>query len=473
MSPFAFLKDPLVWLRTITKYRGEITAAPNFAFTRCVLAWERMPAERRPHLDLSSLLFACNAAEPIRPSTLADFQATFGPVGFSTTAMCPAYGLAEHVVYAGTMAARPHQPTVIDPDTGFVACAVVGSNSDIDLQLMSFGGDEEGAPPSPVPPGATGEVWLSSPSNAAGYWARPDVTKDTFQNMYQGRQYLRTGDLAYIKDGLLYITGRLKDVIIVGGRNLYPQDVEVTVEAVSKEIRPGCVAAFQLQTGLGNGDAGAAAATAPDQIGIVAEVRSAKLDAATLNSLFAGIRQAVTAEHGLSVARIAIVKARTIPKTTSGKIRRSTCKDLLLSGGKLEIIPGGAFDAADAKQAAGGFGCRLPRGDRVVPAPCLDSLGPCQLAHLRYVALHSCHRHKCAPAAGHAAIDTPVPTRAASLACLQRLPEWAPSGSRRRPRRRRLRARLLRATCCHPMPAPPTGCVPSWQTSSAAPPASR
>jgi hypothetical protein len=91
--------------------------------------------------------------------------------------------------------------------------------------------------------------------------------------------------------------------------------VEVTVEAVSKEIRPGCVAAFQLQTGLGNGDAGAAAATAPDQIGIVAEVRSAKLDAATLNSLFAGIRQAVTAEHGLSVARIAIVKARTIPKT--------------------------------------------------------------------------------------------------------------------------------------------------------------
>jgi acyl-CoA synthetase (AMP-forming)/AMP-acid ligase II len=156
MSPFAFLKDPLVWLRTITKYRGEITAAPNFAFTRCVLAWERMPAERRPHLDLSSLLFACNAAEPIRPSTLADFQATFGPVGFSTTAMCPAYGLAEHVVYAGTMAARPHQPTVIDPDTGFVACAVVGSNSDIDLQLMSFGGDEEGAPPSPVPPGATG-----------------------------------------------------------------------------------------------------------------------------------------------------------------------------------------------------------------------------------------------------------------------------------------------------------------------------
>jgi acyl-CoA synthetase (AMP-forming)/AMP-acid ligase II len=118
MSPFAFLKDPLVWLRTITKYRGEITAAPNFAFTRCVLAWQRMPAERRPHLDLSSLVFACNAAEPIRPATLADFQATFGPLGFSTTAMCPAYGLAEHVVYAGTMAARPHQPTVIDPDTG-------------------------------------------------------------------------------------------------------------------------------------------------------------------------------------------------------------------------------------------------------------------------------------------------------------------------------------------------------------------
>ncbi|KAI3432787.1 hypothetical protein D9Q98_010372 [Chlorella vulgaris] len=352
MSPFAFLKDPMVWLRTITKYRGEITAAPNFAFTRCVLAWQRMAPEKRPKLDLSSLIFACNAAEPIRPSTLTDFQETFGPMGLKPTVMCPAYGLAEHVVYAGTMAARPQMPTVIDPDTGFVACAVVGSNADVDLQLMGFGGEEEGREPSPVAPGATGEVWLSSPSKAAGYWGRPDVTKETFHNLYQGREYLRTGDLAYIKDGLLYITGRLKDVIIVGGRNLYPQDVEVTVEAVSKEIRPGCVASFQLQTGLGRGDAGSAAAMSPDQIGIVAEVRAAKLDTATINGLFAGIRQAVTAEHGLTVARIALVKARTIPKTTSGKIRRSTCKDLMLEGGKLDVIPGGMYDASDAKQAA-------------------------------------------------------------------------------------------------------------------------
>ena len=122
-------------------------------------------------------------------------------------------------------------------------------------------------------------------------------------------------DLAYIRDGLLYITGRLKDVIIVGGRNLYPQDVEVTVEGVSKEIRPGCSAAFQLQTGLGAGDAGASATLPPDHIGIVAEVRSAKLSDGEAKSLFAAIRQAVTAEHGLTVARIALVKARTIPKT--------------------------------------------------------------------------------------------------------------------------------------------------------------
>jgi acyl-CoA synthetase (AMP-forming)/AMP-acid ligase II len=160
MSPFAFLKDPMVWLRTITKYRGEITAAPNFAFTRCVLAWQRMAPEKRPKLDLSSLIFACNAAEPIRPSTLTDFQDTFGPMGLKPTVMCPAYGLAEHVVYAGTMAARPQMPTVIDPDTGFVACAVVGSNADVDLQLMGFGGEEEGREPSPVAPGATGGCWL-------------------------------------------------------------------------------------------------------------------------------------------------------------------------------------------------------------------------------------------------------------------------------------------------------------------------
>ena len=190
MSPLAFLKDPLVWLRAISKYRGEITAAPNFAFTRCMQAWQRTPEGRRPQVDLSSLVFACNAAEPIRPSTLRGFQETFGPLGFSPHAMCPAYGLAEHVVFAGTMAARPQQPVVVDPDTGFVACAVVGANPDIDLRLMSFG---EGEVPAPVPEGATGEVWLHSPSMAAGYWGRSDKTVETFQNEWDGRQYLRTG----------------------------------------------------------------------------------------------------------------------------------------------------------------------------------------------------------------------------------------------------------------------------------------
>jgi amino acid adenylation domain-containing protein len=339
MSPLSFLKDPIVWLSTITKYRGYITASPNFGYARCVIAWNRLPVEKRPTLDLSNLRWTSNAAEPIRISTLRDFQETFGPFGFKESAMIPSYGLAEHVVYAGSVW---ESGVYVDPSRGFVACVKIGSDEDIEFIIMSHGGEDGGdaETPTSIPDGEDGEIWMHSPSVAGEYWGRPEKTKETFQNPYGGKLWLRTGDLGYIKDGRLFITGRLKDVIIVSGRNVYPQDVEVTVEKLSKDIRPGCSAAFQVNTGLGDDSN-----LPPDAIGMVVELRKAKVPRETMVQLLSEIRQAVTKNHGLSIHQFAFVKPRTIPKTTSGKIRRSTCKEMMSKGGAgLEIVSDGLFD---------------------------------------------------------------------------------------------------------------------------------
>jgi len=326
MSPLTFLKNPLLWLTTLTKYRAEITAAPNFAYTRCVSAWRKTPEGKRPEVDLSTLRYAFNAAEPIRPQTLRDFQETFGPLGFGPNVMAPAYGLAEHVVYQSAMWTRG---TVIDTN-GFVACGEVYNEGNVkmgmEVAIMGDGGE--------CPEGATGEIWLHSPSVAAGYWGRPEKTEEDFGNLHAGKRWLATGDLGYIKEGLLYVTGRKKDVIIVNGRNLYPQDVELSVEGADPEIRPGCTAAFQLNTGLG-GDTGR-----EDVVGIAAEVRSAKLPAAKIEAMAQAICERVLADHRLVVGQIAFLKMRTIPKTTSGKIRRSTCKDQMATK-SLNVVAGG------------------------------------------------------------------------------------------------------------------------------------
>ena len=255
--------------------------------------------------------------------------------------MIPSYGLAEHVVYAGSVWEKG---IYVDPVTGFVACVELGLDKDIEFITMSHSEEEDGNH-ARVPDGTDGEIWMHSQSVAGGYWGRPDKTKETFQNEYGGKLWLRTGDLGYIKDNKLYVTGRLKDVIIVSGRNVYPQDVEQTVEKLTKDIRPGCSAAFQINTGLDSTDN----EIPPDAIGMVLELRSPKVPKETMLQLFAEIRQTVTKNHGLSVYQVAFVKPRTIPKTTSGKIRRSTCKDMMSRGGTgLDIISDGFFDALDS-----------------------------------------------------------------------------------------------------------------------------
>ena len=331
MSPLTFLKDPLLWLTTITKYKGNITGSPNFGYTRCVLAWKKLSPEKRPHIDLSTMRIASNGAEPIRPQTLYDFQETFGPLGWGSKVMMPAYGLAEHVVYFCCMWTKG---TVVD-ENGFVACGEVDNpiNVKMGMEIVIMG--STGAT---CTDGDTGEIWLHSGSVTAGYWQRPEKTEEDFGNMYQGKRWLATGDLGYVKDGLLYVTGRKKDVIIVNGRNFYPQDVELTVEKASQEVRPGCSAAFQLNTGLGGGEA----MGREDIIGIAIEVRNPKMKPEEIDATARVICAKVLEEHRLVVGEIAFLKMRSIPKTTSGKIRRSTCKEQMISK-QLSIITNGSW----------------------------------------------------------------------------------------------------------------------------------
>ncbi len=331
MSPMSFLKDPLLWLTTITKYKAKITGSPNFGYTRCVLAWNKLAPEKRPQIDLSSMRIASNGAEPIRPQTLYDFQDTFGPLGWGPKVMMPAYGLAEHVVYFCCMWTKG---SVVD-ENGFVACGEVDNpiNVKMGMEIVIMG------PTSTVcEEGGTGEIWLHSGSVTTGYWQRPEKTEEDFGNMHDGKRWLATGDLGYIKEGLLYVTGRKKDVIIVNGRNFYPQDVEFTVEKASPEVRPGCSAAFQLNTGLGGGEA----MGREDIIGIAVEVRNPKIKPDEIDAAARAICAKVMEEHRLIVGEIAFLKMRTIPKTTSGKIRRSTCKDQMIAK-QLSIIANGSW----------------------------------------------------------------------------------------------------------------------------------
>jgi acyl-CoA synthetase (AMP-forming)/AMP-acid ligase II len=256
MSPLSFIKRPAVWIELISQYRATHIQAPNFGFQLVARKWKALAAP--PRVDLSSLRHAFNAAEPINPVSIQEFCHTFAPYGFSASAMKPGYGLAEHCVYVsdgGTCVLRVHRrefeegrisinaefkledlqtmPAERSSSTtlDFVSCGPVfphaSKNSDIWLQLV------DPATSVLVDPHNIGEVWISSPSVAQGYWGQADLTRDTFHaravsttttgTTPDSRRYLRTGDLAFLHKGELYICGRAKDLIILRGKNYFPQ----------------------------------------------------------------------------------------------------------------------------------------------------------------------------------------------------------------------------------------------------------
>eukprot|EP00850_Spirogloea_muscicola_P003775 SM000015S01275 [mRNA] locus=s15:947784:952915:- [translate_table: standard] len=333
MSPITFIKKPALWVQLMSKYQITHTAAPNFALELCVRKFDTA-RDVSDGFDLSNLEMLLNAAEPIRVESLIRWNETFSKYGWQPSAMCPSYGMAEHVV-----AITGWGSTMVELGTGPQHRLLHSSGV-----LATFPDDGRLAIVNPetcevVGPGVEGEIWVSSENVTLGYWNKSELTREASELMFRARlkegspesddrDYLRTGDLGFLIDTQLFVTGRIKDLIIVRGKNYYPQDIEKTAEDASPHIRAGCVAAFSFA---------APAATTKctdltEQVAIVAEVRSATIRSQDLVEMTREIRRQVTVAHGVYPAIVAIIPPRSIPKTTSGKIKRRMTMEKLTQG---------------------------------------------------------------------------------------------------------------------------------------------
>ncbi|HKY37863.1 MAG TPA: MupA/Atu3671 family FMN-dependent luciferase-like monooxygenase [Polyangiaceae bacterium] len=335
MSPLSFLQRPLRWLQAISKYGAAASGGPNFAFDLCV---RRVTPEQAAQLDLSRWRTAFTGAEPIRRDTLEAFAKHFAASGFKQQAFYPCYGLAEATlivsgttpgsgakVFAADSSALLQNFVLQAKDTASVT-HIVGCGAALGGQKLVI------VDPSrlvPVPDASVGEIWVSGPSVAPGYWERADESLGTFRaHLHDGTgPFLRTGDLGFLREGQLFITGRLKDLIIIRGANHYPQDIERTVEASHPRLRKGCSVAFSFKyeadehvvvvAEVERRDQGARTPT--DSAAALMEVADSPL---VLDEISNAVRAAVTLQHQLQVHSVVLIEARTLPKTSSGKVQR-------------------------------------------------------------------------------------------------------------------------------------------------------
>lgn len=324
LPPLSFVQRPFRWLRAITQYRATISGAPNFAYDLCV---ERIRDEKKKELDLSSWQVAFNGAEPIRPETLDRFASAFEQCGFRREALHPCYGLAESTLLV-TSARRGVGPYVRAFQARSIeqGTPVVADNSP--ERLVSSGAAVDGQRVVIVDPstgletlaGQIGEIWISGPSVACGYWNRPDDTEATFRATLVGQDatFLRTGDLGFLQDGELFVTGRQKDLVIIRGKNHYPQDIENTATESHPSLAGGRGAAFSIdQDGL-------------ERLVVVHEV--ADRSSSTFDEICASIARAVAEGHELETWAVVLVGHHRVPKTSSGKIQRRLCREMFLAG---------------------------------------------------------------------------------------------------------------------------------------------
>lgn len=323
MSPGSFLREPLRWLRAISKYRGTTSGGPNFAFELCALRAARSKTEQ--DFDLSSWDLAFVGAEPIRPATLDQFAKAFAGQGFRASSFYPCYGLAEATLLVSS----------VEFGAGARVISLEAARGAKPRQLVSCGRAAQEqmvvivdpTTQRALPDGQEGEIWASGANIAAGYWERPEESAETFRALVQGdqaRTYLRTGDLGVVHGEELLISGRLKDLIIVRGQNFYPQDIEAVVEAAHPAVRASTSAAFSF-TEQGE-----------ERVVVVTEVARAKLKESA-ESACQVIRAAVIEECDLRIDIILLIAAQTIVKTSSGKIERRAARNMFLAGG-FEVI---------------------------------------------------------------------------------------------------------------------------------------
>jgi amino acid adenylation domain-containing protein len=357
LSPVAFLQRPRRWLQAVTRYRATTSGGPNFAYELCV---QRIPPAERHGLDLSSWEVAFNGAEPVRAETLERFAEAFAPCGFRREAFYPCYGLAEATLFVsgGATGAPPvvgafraadleldrvSAMAALDPaGRRLVGCGRVWSGQEIAIVNPETGRR--------CPAERVGEIWVAGPSVAQGYWGKPEETVGTFEVRLEGESsgpYLRTGDLGFLREGELFITGRLKDLIILRGRNHYPQDLELTAEESHPALRPGCGAAFSVEV------------AGEERLVVVHELerrREGEAEAAA-----EAVRRAVAEVHEVQVQEVVLVRAGTIPKTSSGKIQRHACRAGYLAGA-LVVVGRSGLGRDEGEEEEPRDGADLDRG---------------------------------------------------------------------------------------------------------------
>lgn len=335
MSPEAFLLKPLRWLAAISNYKATTSGGPNFAYELCV---RKITPEQRLSLDLSSWEIAFNGSEPVRPETMEQFAATFKSCGFRREASYPCYGMAETTLFV-TGGLKTSLPVICSVDgTALEKNSVIVTNSKYQdtRKIVSCGQtclDQKIKIVNPESlisccPNQVGEIWVSGKNVAVGYWNRELETQQSF-NAYIADTgegpFLRTGDLGFLKDDELFITGRLKDIIIIRGRNHYPQDIELSVENSHPSLRRGCGAAFSLDI------------KGQERLVVVQEVERSYLRKLNVNEVIGKIRSSVAEEHDLQVYAVLLLKTGSIPKTSSGKIQRHACRAGFLAS-SLDVV---------------------------------------------------------------------------------------------------------------------------------------
>ena len=329
ISPMSFIKDPLLWLRLVSHYRGTHLQGPNFCFALCVKraqSWERRHRDTLPGLDLSSVVHVFNAAEQVRKETIKDFYEVFKKYGFTPAAMSPGYGLAEHTVYVCDGGNEIFLDTECLEKEGFVkrgetalmGCGFPPCSSGITIKIVQITEDDF----KECPDGVVGEVWVSSDSASSNYWGNPEESSRLLCAQLPSTtcKFIRTGDLGFIFEKQLFITGRMKDTIVVRGRNHSPQDIEYTAQQMCEAFRPGCIVAAPISKA--DGDEG---------LMVIAELRE-NVSKEILRRNVSSLMSAIPKQHGISCYEIVLLRKGSLPKTTSGKLRRSRAKEMLARG---------------------------------------------------------------------------------------------------------------------------------------------
>lgn len=324
MPPPYFLQRPYRWLDAISRYQINVSGGPNFAYEYCV---KRVRKDQLQNLQLSQWQTAFCGAEPINPETFRRFDDYFRECGFQYKSFIPCYGLAESTLLVTSVNKDEMPGTAFFAKQGLEKSRVIPSTAgDDSRELVGCGGEGLGLKVRIVNPDTNeevgadeiGEIWVFGGSVAKGYWGKPDLSKETFEAIIQNTgegPFMRTGDLGFMRDGQLYITGRIKELIIIDGSNHYPQDIEWSVENAHEAIRPHGVSAFSVEEG------------GREQLVLVAELEPRAMRDMTDElgrEIRRAMKSAVSADHDLSVFDIAFVSR--LPRTTSGKIKHNQCK---------------------------------------------------------------------------------------------------------------------------------------------------